>query len=140
RNYDPSKLVIYALEGSGVEIPVGFNYSIVDNANFASSPATYMIMTESALPVELLYIRSEVIDCTVNIYWATASELNNSHFEIYRSIDFNNWVFIEKLNGHGTTSNPNYYSLLDHIDHSNLYYYKVIQVDYDGQQKEFPIL
>ncbi|MCO5230462.1 MAG: tandem-95 repeat protein [Chitinophagales bacterium] len=136
-NYDPSKLVIYGQEGMGQSDSVnnnalGFRYSIVDNAGFASSPVDYQIVTDFALPVELLYFTVDVKDCSVVLNWATASELNNDYFEVQRSVDAINWEVLSQVIGHGTTNNRHEYNYVDGSALSGTVYYRLRQVDYDG--------
>ncbi|MCZ2393781.1 MAG: cadherin-like domain-containing protein [Chitinophagales bacterium] len=137
KNYNPSKLVIYGKEGMGQSDSVnnnalGFRYSLVDNARFASMPVDYIIATDFALPVELLYFTASTQGCTVVLNWATASELNNDYFEVQRAQDAINWETIAKVTGNGTTNNRNEYSQVDATTLSGTIYYRLKQVDYDG--------
>lgn len=82
----------------------------------------------SALPVELLSFTG---DCKT-LSWSTASELNNSHFNIERSYNGEDWEVINVVPGAGNSSNTNYY-------YSDIYpskakqYYRLTQVDYNGE-------
>jgi hypothetical protein len=132
-NYDPSKLLIYAIEGSGMtDQPIGFTYSLIDAAGKESPPATYTILTESALPVELLYFTSTLANCKVRLDWATASELNNDYFEIQRSSNFSNWETIGMVVGNGNSNKRINYHFVDANILSGIIYYRLKQVDYDG--------
>lgn len=131
-NYDPSELVIYASEGLGMATPVGFTYSIVDNAGFSSSAVTYTIFTESALPVELLYFIATTEDCKVKLSWASASELNNDYFEVERSADAKVWKQIGRIDGNGTSSARHDYGFEDTDIQAGTLYYRLKQVDFDG--------
>jgi hypothetical protein len=53
-NFDMTKMVIYAQEGSGAsDNTIGFRYSISDEAGVSSNPVTYTIETTTPLPVML---------------------------------------------------------------------------------------
>ncbi len=137
-DYNPSKLVIYAREGSGIEYPIGFTYSIVDAAGFSSPPASYTILTESALPVELLYFNAAVRACNIYLEWATASELNNDYFTLYRSTDFHSWEELTRITGNGTSSVRHQYSFTDSYEYTGLVYYRIGQTDFDGVEELLP--
>ena len=64
--------------------------------------------------------------------WITASELNNQGFYIEKSSDNINWLTIGFIQGKGTTSEKNYYSLIDNDITSDIQYYRLKQIDFDG--------
>lgn len=87
------------------------------------------------MPVEFVYFSAKQKDQSALLEWATALEYNNSHFEIERSIDGNTWQLVTSIKGAGFTSTVNNYRYTDsHVakQHS-LVYYRVKQVDFDGQ-------
>ena len=63
--------------------------------------------------------------------WSTASEKNNSHFEIEKSFDGQNWTKLALFFGNGTTSAVSTYSFKDK-ENAALVYYRIRQVDIDG--------
>jgi hypothetical protein len=72
-------------------------------------------------------------DAGVKLEWETSSEINNDYFEIQRSangIDFN---AIGEVDGSGTTHEHHDYSFLDTKPYRGINYYRLKQVDYDGQ-------
>ncbi|MCZ2392662.1 MAG: cadherin-like domain-containing protein, partial [Chitinophagales bacterium] len=132
-NYDPARLMVYGKEGTGMlDNPIGFTYALEDEAGFASTPKDYVIATDAALPVELLYFDASSQGCSIILNWATASELNNDYFEVQRSQDAINWETIARVIGHGTTNDRNDYSQVDASSLSGTVYYRLRQVDYDG--------
>lgn len=140
-NYDPALLMIYAKEGTGMGDttggvlsgnPVGFEYSIVDAAGFWSTPAPYTILTDNALPVELLYFTAQAQGCDVVLEWATASEDNNDYFEVQSSADAVNWNAVGQVTGSGNSNLPVYYSYVDESVAHGRVYYRLKQVDYSG--------
>ena len=95
----------------------------------------------SPLPVELTYFNANWIEqgtstpLSAQLIWSTAVELNNSHFEIERSIDGIHFEVIGRIEGNGTTNSPQQYSFTDqNVPNGEDYiYYRLKQVDYDGQ-------
>jgi len=85
------------------------------------------------LSVELLSFAALYNGNNVELKWKTASEINNSHFDIERSIDGKAFKAIATINGNGTTNVINEYKYTDSEDLSGGYYYRLKQVDYDGQ-------
>ena len=92
------------------------------------------------VPVELLSFTSSVIDNDVTLLWTTATEINNSGFEIEReqvsrpqsSVSNGGWQTIGSIHGHGTTSEKQSYSFKDENLSSGKYLYRLKQIDYDG--------
>jgi hypothetical protein len=67
------------------------------------------------------------------IFWSTLSETNNAYFEIEGSEDGENYYAIKKIEGAGTTSTiSNYREDILPLS-SDEVYYRLKQVDYDGQ-------
>lgn len=93
----------------------------------------------SPLPVELMSFEGNCNDGAITLSWSTASETNNSHFQVERSPDCVQYEIISFINGHGTTSKRSDYSLLDHPGNfENSYvYYRLTQFDFDGKKEVF---
>lgn len=94
---------------------------------------TCQICPESPLPVELKNFRSTVKNNEVVLNWETASELNNNYFNIERSIDGQNFTDIGVVIGKGTTNTTNSYEFIDKRSLSGETYYRLKQVDFNGQ-------
>jgi hypothetical protein len=95
--------------------------------------------TAVLLPVELIAFQTKCLDSYAEISWTTASEVNNDYFQVERSINGENWEVIGIVQGNGTTSNENHYSLKDENPRGSIAYYRLRQVDFDGTQEVFPI-
>jgi len=98
------------------------------------------IVNDSAaiIPVELNNFSANVSDRKVNLYWQTASELNNLGFEVERcalSTEGQAWDKIGFVNGKGTTTGLSDYSFSDEPTESGLYSYRLKQTDFDGTYK-----
>jgi hypothetical protein len=53
----------------------------------------------SIVPVEFLSFDAKRVNEKVNLTWVTASEINNSHFEVERSVDNNRFEQIGTVKG-----------------------------------------
>ena len=84
------------------------------------------------LPVELLYFDASA-DNSVLLSWATATEINNDYFSIERSEDGVNFYEIGKVNGNGDSNKEITYEFTDKFVLAPVEYYRLKQVDFDGQ-------
>jgi hypothetical protein len=85
------------------------------------------------VPVELQSFTAEVSDYDVKLVWSTATETNNSGFEILRSTQNDNaWENIGFVPGFGTTTEVHNYSFIDESIRSGNYQYRLKQIDFDG--------
>lgn len=99
----------------------------VNNAVYISS------LTCLTLPVELLKFTVTNIENKAMLYWQTASEQNCSHYIIERAgIDLE-FSPIGKVDGNGTTNFVHEYGFLDSNPLHGLSYYRLKQVDFDGE-------
>lgn len=88
--------------------------------------------TSSFLPVELTSFSANKIDEQAVLVWNTASEINNSHFEVQVSMDGVTWETIGIVQGAGNSSTSNSYSFIDPETRYGVQYYRLKQVDYDN--------
>lgn len=89
------------------------------------------------IPVELVLFIGESIGNNVILSWNTVCEINNKGFEIERTFSKSthrkeDWFKIGFVNGHGTTTEHNYYSFTDESLPQGKYQYRLKQIDYDG--------
>ena len=94
-----------------------------------------------AVPVTWLdFTAKKVGDNDVELDWATASEINNSHFEVERSFDGNQFEMIgAPIAGAGNSSQVERYETMDYDLPEGVVYYRVKQVDFDGQFDYTPV-
>ncbi|MEQ9298621.1 MAG: T9SS type A sorting domain-containing protein, partial [Cyclobacteriaceae bacterium] len=85
------------------------------------------------LPVEMLYFTGVDDKGAVDLDWATATEINNEYFEVQRSQDGKDWEVIGVVMGAGTTVEEQVYDFTDFKPYVGNSYYRLRQVDYDGQ-------
>ncbi|MBX3165066.1 MAG: T9SS type A sorting domain-containing protein [Bacteroidetes bacterium] len=87
------------------------------------------------LPIKLLYFTAVPVDNkTVRLDWATASEKDNHHFEIERSIDGINFENVSTVPArrNGNSSTKQDYSTNDEKPYKGISYYRLKQVDKSG--------
>ncbi len=84
------------------------------------------------IPVELTSFVGSCVNGNVELSWATATELNNSGFEIQRSADGYNFTKIGFVSGHGTTTDPKAYSYRDNSAGTGKHLYRLRQIDFNG--------
>ena len=103
---------------------------------YSSSVSVAYGPDQNALPVELASFTSSVNGRNVELNWATASELNNSGFDIERSVN-GNWTKVANVSGNGTTTSPQSYSYTDRNVASGNYSYRLKQIDFNGNFEYF---
>jgi hypothetical protein len=87
------------------------------------------------LPVDLIHFDIHATaNLTAQLHWATASEINNSHFEIERSYDGITFEIVGEVAGNGNSQHQIEYSYLDEGISlmENTVFYRLKQVDFDG--------
>lgn len=85
------------------------------------------------LPVELLHFTAKANNNAAILTWATASEENNAYFDVQRSTDGINFETIGQVEGAGTTYDVQEYTFIDESPVNGINYYRLRQVDIDGQ-------
>ncbi len=114
---------------------VCLNTTVSGNYLIASGLGTFSdfgIGGDEPLPVELTSFVSFVNGNDVTLNWSTATETNNSGFDIERSSTGSEWTKVGSVNGNGTTSTPHSYSFTDRAVASGKYNYRLKQIDFNG--------
>lgn len=91
------------------------------------------ISISGVLPVELITFDAKSTSKNVSLLWKTASETNNDYFSIQRSSNGKDFQEIAVQKGAGTTFIAQNYSFIDERPENGLNYYRLMQMDYDGQ-------
>ncbi|MFN3560722.1 MAG: T9SS type A sorting domain-containing protein [Chloroherpetonaceae bacterium] len=120
---------------SNVLVPGTAGANLGFDPNFTSPPSGYtgpFHTNPVALPVELTSFNAQVLNNGVRLTWTTASEVNNSGFEVQRSNDQANWTALGFVRGAGTTTEAQSYSFTD-AQASGRVFYRLKQIDFDGQ-------
>lgn len=112
-----------------------YTVNTYNNNGMIAGTATIDMEVANVLPVTLIsFDVKKQNNGNINITWTTSSENNNSHFVIYKSIDGTNFnTLIEKPSLGNQGGN---YLFIDVNPNSRINYYKLIQIDKDGQTKE----
>ena len=113
-------------------------------ADLANNRVTiYQGTDDSPLPVELVDFSLKVWGKTVNVSWTTGSEVENAGFELYRSSGTDNsfkkiasYITDTELRGLGSSAYGKKYTFNDKEVAAGEYWYKLVDVAYDGTRKE----
>jgi hypothetical protein len=107
-------------------------------ATLASTAFYIASTTSSALPVEMTSFTAVLQGTSALLNWATATEMNNSGFQIERSVEGSGvWAEVAFVNGAGTSSSPKTYSYEDKNLAPGKYVYRIKQIDNDGAYKYY---
>lgn len=121
------------LEGSGT------SYNATANAVSSFGPFTLSVIA-SPLPVELLYFDAKPEGEDVRLEWATATELENALFTVYRSADGRDFSPLFSVPGAGTSLQVLEYMAYDRAPLVGLNYYRLRQTDLDGTWTESDVV
>lgn len=91
------------------------------------------------LPIELSRFEAQVRDNTVNLVWETQTERNNARFVIERSTNGRDFRALESVAGAGNSLVPLTYQYTDRRPLPGRSYYRLQQVDFDGQFSFSPV-
>lgn len=92
------------------------------------------------LPVSLISFQADLVGEQTRVIWSTAQEDNNSHFEVQRSLDGQNYEVIQLVDGMGNSTERTDYEYVDAMlpAGAQTIYYQLKQVDFDGKSETFP--
>ena len=91
-----------------------------------------LLRINEPVPVELISFNASANNSVINLNWSTATELNNSGFEIQRKNDNSDWTSIGFIKGFGTTTTQNNYNYTDQNPFVGNNIYRLKQIDYTG--------
>ncbi len=93
------------------------------------------VAPSAPLPVELIYFDGKVTNDGNLLSWATASETNNKGFFLEKSLDGISFTEVAFLDGKGNSFETNNYSYLDKNLSQKTNYYRLNQIDFDGENE-----
>ena len=93
--------------------------------------------TNNPLPVVLKYFLVKPENGSAVAEWETASEKNNDYFLLERSENGTDFEIVGRIAGSGTTTIPRKYTYTDDAPYPGTSYYRLKQVDFDGQSETF---
>ena len=114
---------------------VSYNYRI--KAYNITGSSAYSNVALVSVPVELTSFSANVVASNANLIWKTATETNNSGFNVERAVISNEgrnsfWENQGFVNGHGTTTEPQTYTFTDENVAAGKYLYRLNQIDFNG--------
>ena len=114
-------------------------FSAINQISFSEKFVTLGSQDDAnTLPVELINFDANLKDGKVYLDWKTASEINNDFFEVQRSEDGKDWPVIGEVTGNGTINEVVSYGFIDKSPLFGQSYYRLRQVDFDGQFEYSP--
>ncbi len=84
------------------------------------------------LPISLLEFNGKFNNGIVDLYWNTASEINNDYFTIERSKNGYDFSKISNVKGAGNSNTTLNYTAIDNSPFKGVSYYRLKQTDFDG--------
>jgi sugar lactone lactonase YvrE len=127
----------------GLSSPAGIAIDVNNGYLWVADLGNYRVLRYTAsfapLPVELTTFTAAELNGKVELAWKTATEINNSGFEVQRITignqhsTMNNWTKVAFVAGHGTTNAPQNYSYTDGSVSIGKYSYRLKQIDNDGK-------
>ncbi len=116
----------------------GLNWHGENNTITNSTPydtyQTLLLNTGNLLPVELTSFEGRPKVKTIDLQWVTASETNNDYFAVEKSTNGIDFEELTEIDGRGTTTLESYYNWVDQSPNDGLNYYRLLQVDFDGEK------
>jgi len=128
--YSAREAVIRDLNGDGKN-------DLIVISNNGNTGVVSVMINNGVLPVSLIDFTAKADGNHAKLQWQTASELNNKGFEIYRRGEDVPFVKIgEQLPATGEQSSISTYTFTDKQPLNGTNYYKLLQIDNDGETTE----
>jgi hypothetical protein len=120
----------------GCDLCTIFNYDIdgVTRPQLSIEDMGAYEVKAAPLPVELTAFTGAVINNTVLLKWSTATELNNSGFDVERN-NGATWEKIGFVTGNGNSNSVIYYQFTDKTPSGKTVDYRLKQIDNSGSYK-----
>jgi len=114
-----------------------FSIAVIGNDMWLSGNNGTLLkgFSDPNIPVELVSFSSTISDNKVNLTWKTATEVNNSGFEIERMMNGIGWTKIGFVKGQGSTTESHLYSFVDVPNKYGKISYRLKQLDFDGRSE-----
>ncbi len=90
-------------------------------------------ISNTPLPLELLYFEAKCVNRKVNIAWATASEINSDYFTVEKSTEGINFETLKIVDGAGNSSQTLNYSTVDNAPFDGISYYRLKHTNLNGK-------
>jgi autotransporter-associated beta strand protein len=110
------------------------------NSDYNSASFLRALPVGTSLPVTVVSYDAKLnTNGTVQLTWLTASETNNSYFELQRSTDGITFTTIGKVTGAGNSTQEKRYDFIDLSPLAGTNYYKLLQYDKDGKKTDLGV-
>lgn len=130
-------LLIDNYSNSGVGYTFDFNWQ-------GNTTTAVIGCTPVVLPVEMAGFTGSYVANSNVLNWSTETESNNDYFEIEWTTtpsENNSWSKIDGIDGAGNSQNPIDYSINHYTYFRNaINYYRIKQVDFNGQTRSYPTI
>ncbi len=140
------------IDATHIESSAAYINSTSNRPNYSGDLATAMLTFMetfynfnfdcSVLPIELLDFQAHFIEHQnhIRLDWTTLSEINNSHFIVEKSYNAKDWTYLGLIYSAGNTTTQKDYSIFDtEVLAGSIHYYRLQQVDFDGNFTYSPI-
>lgn len=125
--------------GASNQANLRFRWSWATNTNAGCATAVPNFRLDEVtvgafpLPISLLDLRVKTDRRSNFLYFSTASERNNAYFAIERAADNSHFTEIDQVRGAGNALETQTYAYTDEHPLKGVNYYRLRQVDFDGQ-------
>lgn len=92
------------------------------------------------LPIDLLYFKGIADEINNHLEWATASERISSSFEIWKSNDKQQFKHLASMPASQNSNSLQFYEFNDYDCYTGVTYYKLMEIDINGTNHEFPMI
>lgn len=136
-DYDEYGLIAYPWDHT-----INPNASIIsqDNIILGGAPQFFEKSNGSTLPIELLKFEANVIQERVQLLWTTAWERSNNFFLVENSTNGYDFKAIGQIYSKGDSEQIQHYETYDHSPKLGHNYYRLKQIDLNGQFSYSPIV
>jgi hypothetical protein len=137
KNGEPGNTGFTTASGGADYPTVGFiacpnQYTLSGMTSFSKFTVNGANPSGTGLPVKLFYFTGKKVENYSQLDWATAIEIDNEKFVVERSGDGVHFEAIGSVKGAGNTTVRQDYQWLDKTPLSGWNYYRLKQVDFDG--------
>jgi len=112
----------------------------VTDANGCVDAYSTTVNIGCVLPIELLAFDARNEGAYVHCSWSTATETDNDHFEVERSLDGVQFETVGIVPGAGNSTSTLHYALDDRKSYTGRSFYRLTQVDNKGTRSHSPIV
>ena len=133
---NPGGLIRKATSGGGNSTLISICGSVEWSAGDGDLPGPAVLGTP--LPIELLEFDAKAAGDHANIFWTTATEINNDYFTLEKSKDGILFSQVAIIDGAGNSTRDLHYVYADYNVSDGRIYYRLKQTDYDGAYSYSP--